>query len=543
MKVVAAEPISKNGLRLLAQQPEWVVVDPAQYAQSPDTHLADADALIVRSAVYVDAALLEKAPKLRVIGRAGVGVDNIDVEAATRRGIVVMNTPGANAVAVAELTIGLMISLARHLSRADASTRAGKWEKKIFQGTELRGKELGILGLGRIGVEVARRAKALGMNISAHDPYVSPALARDLGIKLASLDDLYARADYLSLHLGLTPQTHGIINAESLAKMKKGVRIVNCARGELIDDKALCEALCSGQVAAAALDVFTQEPPKGSPLLELPNVIATPHIGASTAEAQDAVGVQLAEQIREYLSHGVVQNAVNVTSLTEVEFRQLSPYIDLARRMASLLAQLMDAKLNLEEIRVGYEGAVGEWKTSLLRDSAVAGVLQSGSQEVVNIVNAAAVAATRGVSIREDSPSEEERGPINALRLSLKGNGTTLHARGTVIHRRFPRIIELNGIEIESPLEGHLVVFANKDLPGAIGGIGTILGKHSINIARFSLGREANGVHPMPGQAATFETACNAMAIVQTDSPVPHSILEEIRGKVAAVMGAKSIYL
>ncbi len=543
MKVVAAEPISKNGLRLLAQQPGWEVVDPSQYAQSSASHLSDADGLIVRSAVYVDTALLEKAPKLRVIGRAGVGVDNIDVEAATRRGIVVMNTPGANAVAVAELTIGLMISLARHLPRADASTRAGKWEKKSFQGTELRGKELGILGLGRIGVEVAKRAKALGMNISAHDPYVSPALARDLGIKLASLDDLYARADYLSLHLGLTPQTQGMINAESLAKMKKGVRIVNCARGELVDDRALCAALGSGQVAAAALDVFSEEPPKGSPLLDLPNVIATPHIGASTAEAQDAVGVQLAEQIIEYLSHGVVQNAVNVTSLTEVEYRQLSPYIDLARRMASLLAQLLDDNLNLEEIRVGYEGAVGEWKTGLLRDSAVAGVLQSGSHEVVNIVNAAAVAATRGVSIREDSPAEEDRGPINALRLSLKGNGTTLHARGTVIHQRFPRIIELNGIEIESPLEGHLVVFANKDLPGAIGGIGTILGRHGINIARFSLGREGNGGHPAQGRQADFATARNAMAIVQTDSPVPNAVLEEIRGKVAAVMAAKAIYL
>jgi D-3-phosphoglycerate dehydrogenase len=543
MKVVAAEPISKNGLRLLAQQAAWEVVDPAQYAQSPDSHLKDADALIVRSAVYVDAALLEKAPKLRVIGRAGVGVDNIDVEAATRRGIVVMNTPGANAVAVAELTIGLMISLARHLSRADASTRAGKWEKKIFQGTELRGKELGILGLGRIGVEVAKRAKALGMNISAHDPYVSPALARDLGIKLASLDDLYARADYLSLHLGLTPQTQGMINADSLAKMKKGVRIVNCARGELVDDRALCAALSSGQAAAAAIDVFTQEPPKGSPLLELPNVIATPHIGASTAEAQDAVGVQLAEQIIEYLSHGVVQNAVNVTSLTEVEYRQLAPYIDLARRMASLLAQLLDDNLNLEEIRVGYEGAVREWKTGLLRDSAVAGVLQSGSQEVVNIVNAAAVAATRGVSIREDSPSQEDHGPINAVRLSLKGNGATLRARGTVVHQKFPRIIELNGIEIESPLEGHLVVFANKDLPGAIGGIGTILGRHGINIARFSLGREGNGDHPEPGKKADFATARNAMAIVQTDSPVPNAVLDEIRGKIAAVMAAKSIYL
>jgi D-3-phosphoglycerate dehydrogenase len=275
-----------------------------------------------------------------------------------------------------------------------------------------------------------------------------------------------------------------MINAEALAKVKKGVRIVNCARGELVDELALCEAMRSGHVAGAALDVFVQEPPKESPLLELPNLIATPHIGASTAEAQNAVGVQLAEQVREYLKNGVVQNAVNVPSLTEVEYQQLHPYLDLARRMASLLAQLMDSDLNLEEIRVGYEGNVGEWKTAVLRDSAVAGVLQCGSQEVVNIVNAATVAATRGISIREDSASESA-GQINAVRLSLKGNGTTLQARGTVVHKRFPRIIELNGIDIESPLEGHLVVFSNQDLPGVIGGIGTILGQHGINIARW----------------------------------------------------------
>ncbi len=538
MKIVIAEPVSKAGMQLLAQEKGWQVIDPGQYQEA---HLRDADALIVRSAVYVDAAMLEKAPKLRVIGRAGVGVDNIDVEAATRRGIVVMNTPGANAVAVAELAIGQMISLARHLSRADASTRAGKWEKKTFQGTELRGKELGILGLGRIGVEVAKRAKAMGMTVSAHDPYVSPALARDLGLRLCSLDDLYAGSDYLSLHLGLTPQTQGMINAEALAKMKKGVRILNCARGELVDELALCEAMRSGHVAGAALDVFVQEPPKESPLLELPNLIATPHIGASTAEAQNAVGVQLAEQVREYLKNGVVQNAVNVPSLTEVEYQQLHPYLDLARRMASLLAQLMDSDLNLEEIRVGYEGNVGGWKTAVIRDSAVAGVLQCGSQEVVNIVNAATVAATRGISIREDSASESA-GQINGVRLSLKGNGTTLQARGTVVHGRSPRIIELNGIDIESPLEGHLVVFSNQDLPGVIGGIGTLLGQHGINIARFSLGREPDA--PLaPAGTRDEKPVRRAMAIVQTDTAVPNVVLVDIRGKISAVKGARSIYL
>ena len=339
MKIVLAEKVSPATLAVFAAEPGWEVLTHDQLPDGLPAALADADALVVRSAVQADDALMAHAPKLRVIGRAGVGVDNIDAEAATRRGIVVMNTPGANAVAVAELTIGLMLALARKVSAANASMHAGKWEKKILQGSELRGKTLGILGLGRIGLEVARRAKGFGMEIIGSDPFVSAAVARENGIKLVTLDELLAGSDYLTLHVGLTPQTTGVINAKTLATMKKGVRIVNCARGELIDDAALVEALKSGQVAGAALDVFAVEPLKDSPYAAMDNVILTPHIAGSTGEAQEAVGIQIARQVRDYLKLGVVQNAVNLPSLSHEEYVVLAPYIDLAGRLGSFLAQ------------------------------------------------------------------------------------------------------------------------------------------------------------------------------------------------------------
>jgi D-3-phosphoglycerate dehydrogenase len=304
-----------------------------------------ADALIVRSAVEVDAALLAHAKKLRVIGRAGVGVDNIDLDAATRQGIAVMNTPGANAVAVAEHTLGMMLAMARHLCRADALLHAGRWEKKSLQGTELRGKTLGIAGLGRIGMEVARRARAFEVEIVGHDPFVSVGVAKEQGIRLASLDELYAAADYITLHVGLTPQTTGMINEAAIKKMKKGVRLVNCARGELVNEADLAEALKQGHVAAAALDVFAEEPLQQSPLLAMANVILTPHIGGQTVEAQEAVGVQIARQVREYLKHGVIQNAVNVPSVSAEEYAEMQPYIVLAERMGAFLAQISEGSI------------------------------------------------------------------------------------------------------------------------------------------------------------------------------------------------------
>src|ERR1700722_14285689 len=364
------------------QEPGWTVLTADQLDGKLEQHLETADALIVRSAVQADAKLLEHAKKLRVIGRAGVGVDNIDLEAATHKGIAVMNTPGANAVAVAEQTLGMMLSMARHLCLADSLMHAGKWEKKSLQGTELRAKTLGIIGLGRVGMEVARRARAFGMELVGHDPFVSAAVAKEQGIRLAGLDELYAAADYITLHVGLTPQKTGMINESSIAKMKKGVRLVNCARGELVNEGDLAAALKTKQVAAAALDVFVEEPLKNSPLTALDNVILTPHVGGSTFEAQEAVGVQIAQQVKEYLKHGVIQNAVNVPSVSHDEYLELQPYIVLAERLGTFLAQVSEGAL--ERISLSYTGHIAEWKTELVRNAAIKGILNETLEEKAN---------------------------------------------------------------------------------------------------------------------------------------------------------------
>jgi D-3-phosphoglycerate dehydrogenase len=513
MKIVLAEKVSPATLAVLAAEPGWEVLTHDKLSDGLAAALADADALVVRSAVQVDDALMEKAPRLRVIGRAGVGVDNIDADAATRRGIVVMNTPGANAVAVAELTIGLMLALARKVPAANASMHAGKWEKKSLQGAELKGKTLGILGLGRVGLEVARRARAFGLELVGSDPFVSPAVARENGISLVSLDELFGKADYLTLHVGLTPQTTGIINAKTLAGMKKGVRIINCARGELVEDAALAEALTGGQVAGAALDVFSEEPPRNSAYAGLDNVILTPHIAGSTAEAQEAVGIQIARQVREYLKLGVVQNAVNVPSLTHEEYVQLAPYIDLAERLGAFLAQA--GKGGIEAIQVVYGGALTEAKTELVRNSAIAGLLQGS--ENVNRINAAAVAEERGIRVHEQKHESHRGGAATMLAVELHTTSGASHATATVIHGEQPRLLEFDGIDVEAPLEGTLIVCRNVDVPGVIGKIGTILGEYGVNIGNFALGRDRSGVKPV-----------HALAVVQVDPPVPQAVLEAL---------------
>jgi D-3-phosphoglycerate dehydrogenase len=527
MKIVLAEKVSPATLAVFAAEPGWEVKTHDQLPEGLAAALADADALVVRSAVQVDDALMEKAPKLRVIGRAGVGVDNIDAEAATRRGIVVMNTPGANAVAVAELTIGLMLALARKLPAANASMHAGKWEKKNLQGAELRGKTLGILGLGRIGLEVAKRARGFGLEILGSDPFVSAAVAREAGIKLVTLDELIAGSDYLTLHVGLTPQTTGVINAKTLAKMKKGVRIINCARGELIEDTDLVAALKSGQVAGAALDVFAVEPPKESPYFELDNVILTPHVAGSTGEAQEAVGVQIACQVRDYLKLGVVQNAVNLPSLTHEEYKVLAPYIDMAGRLGAFLAQA--GKAGIESIDLVYGGALAEAKTELVRNAAIAGLLQGS--ENVNRINAAAVAGERGIRIHEEKTDTHRGGAASVLTVELHTAAGTSRASATVIHGEQPRLLEFDSIDIETPLEGNLLVCRNFDVPGVIGKIGTILGQQGVNIANFALGRERAGAKPV-----------KALAVVQVDAPVSDTVLEAL-ATIEALLEAKPVHL
>ena len=529
MKVVVAEKISSSAVDLL-REPSWTIVTPDQLNGDLSSQLEAADALIVRSAVQVDESLLEHAGKLRVIGRAGVGVDNIDLDAATRKGIAVMNTPGANAVAVAEHAVAMMLAMARHLCRADRLMHQGKWEKKSLQGTELRGKTLGVVGLGRVGMEVARRARAFGMAVIAHDPFVSPLVAKEQGIQMCDMDGIYSASDYITLHLGLTPQTTAMINAGSIKKMKRGVRLVNCARGELVLESDLETALSEGQVAAAALDVFCEEPLKNSRLQAMENVILTPHIGGSTHEAQEAVGYQIALQVKEYLKDGVIQNAVNVPSVSHDEYIELQPYIILAERLGAFVAQASDGALR--EISLRYSGHIAEWKTELIRNAAIKGILNQALEEKANLVNAAAIAESRGVAVHEArKPKSSKGGAGSVLSLLLRTSVEERLIAGAVLHARAPRILNIDGIDIEAPLERNLIYLRNRDVPGVVGQIGTILGQHNINIADFSLGRRSGDGN-----------ANEAVAVVHIDDRVPDAVLSELK-MLPAIHQAKAITL
>ena len=540
MKIVIAEKVSPATLAILRGEPGWdVVTADAIPAGGLPTALADADALIVRSAVQADAELLAHAPKLRLIGRAGVGVDNIDTAEATRRGIVVMNTPGANAVAVAELTLGLMIAMARSIPRANAGMHEGKWEKKTLQGTELRGKTLGIVGLGRIGLEVARRAKAFGMTLIGYDPFVAPVIARENDVTLVGINEIFEESDYLSLHVGLTPQTEGLINAMSLAIMKPGVRLVNCARGELIVDEALVEALKSGHVAGAALDVFRAEPLKNSPYFDLPSVLLSPHVAGSTDEAQEAIGIQLANQVRDYLKLGVVQNAVNVASLSEEEYAEVSPYIEMASRLGQFLAQAMGSEGlgNVESLTLNFNGRLAQMKTDLIRNAAIAGLLQGS--EGVNRINAAAAASERGIRLQENKREHVPGGTGATLRIIAHTAAGDSAVTGTVLHGTSPRLMRYDGIDVEAELTGTLIVVRNNDVPGVIGRIGTVLGEAKLNIANFALGRKrSEGGKP----------GMQAVAVVQIDgvqSASPTEIakaLDELR-TVEAITSVRVVEL
>jgi len=542
MKIVLAEKVSPATLAVLQQESGWNCITSDQIAKLPGTlneALADADALIVRSAVQVDAALLASAPKLRVIGRAGVGVDNIDIAAATHSGIVVMNTPGANAVAVAELTLGLMISMARSIPRANTTMHAGKWDKKSLQGQELRGKTLGIVGLGRIGLEVARRASAFGMNILGFDPFVAPVIARENNVTLVPIDEIFKSSDYLTLHVGLTTQTEGLINKNSLAIMKKGIRIINCARGELIVEAALAEAIASGHVAGAALDVFRQEPLKDSPFFNLDNVLLSPHIAGATDEAQEAIGIQLAMQVRDYLKLGVVQNAVNLPSLSHEEYIEVAPYIEMAERLGHFLSHATPG--NLENIQITYTGRIAAGKTDLIRNAAIAGIFSNTEDSPehatqANRINAAAIAAERGIRIQEDKKEFTTGGAGSVLKLTLHSSEGDASASATVLHGTSPRLLTYDGIDIEAPLHGTLVAIRNHDVPGVIGRIGTILGDNGVNIANFALGRATRSQRVPQGQA---------LAVVQIDVPnaaVANAAVEALR-KVEAIANVRLVEL
>jgi D-3-phosphoglycerate dehydrogenase / 2-oxoglutarate reductase len=512
VKIIVADKISERGLALL-REGGWEVVIPS--AAALPAELADADALVVRSATKVTAALLEKAARLKVIGRAGVGVDNVDVEAATRRGILVMNTPGGNAVSVAEHTIALMLGLARAVPQANASIQAGRWEKSSFSGMELRAKTLGLVGLGRVGTEVARRARALEMKVLAYDPYVTPAAAREVEVELVPLDELLGQSDVISLHTSLSTLTEKMIDAPAIGKMKRGARLINCARGELIDEAALAEALRSGKLAGAAVDTFAEEPPKNSPLVGLPNLIATPHIAGSTAEAQEEVGTAIGQQVRDYLADGLIRNAVNMPALSPDQYRRLRPYLELGERLGSFVAQAAPSR-SFHRVRIQYAGEPAELGSHVIRSAVLAGALNSVLDEKVNLVNAAEEAASRGIMV-EETTRRRERGYPNTIEVMIADGGREFSLEGTVAQDGSARILALDGIALEAPLEGTLLLTRNIDVPGVIGRIGTALGSLGINIATFALGRRAPG-------------GSEALALVGLDGSVTASVVQEILG-------------
>ncbi len=513
MKILVAELLAPAAVDLLRAQNGWnvVVSDPKNYA----AHLADADALLVRSAVKVTKEVLAAAPKLRVIGRAGVGVDNVDLPAATQAGVLVMNTPGGNAVSVAEHTLALMLSMARSVPQASSSTKAGKWEKKIFLGTELRGKTLGIVGLGSIGREVIKRARPFEMRIIGHDPYISSQSARDLGIELVSLQDLYRQSDYITLHVAFTPETDHMLNAEAFAQMKDGVRLVNCARGELVDQAALETAIANGAVAGAALDVFETEPPGEIPLFKLQPVVATPHIAGSTEEAQEIVGIRIVEQLVDYLKSGVALNAVNMPALTLEQYRTLEPYVDLAERLGLFLSHI--APENAHTIRLIYFGRLAENNTQILRNAGLAGVLSRSMEHRANVVNAMQIATQRGFRVVEQLEPGESH--MDSIRMELESDAGSFSAVGAVVLDK-PRLLQVEGISCEATLDGYLMYSKNEDVPGVIGYLGTILGQNGVNIANFALGRQES-------KTASAQPLI-AISIIETDEPVSDSLISQL---------------
>jgi D-3-phosphoglycerate dehydrogenase len=527
MRIVVADDLPASAVDLLRREPGWTV--DAKSGRTSDelaVDLAGADALVVRSATRVDARLLEAAHKLKVVARAGTGVDNVDLDAASARGIVVMNAPGANSISVAEHALALMLAAARAIPRADASMKEGRWTKKGLLGAELRGKTLGVVGLGRIGQAVASRALGFGMSVVAHDPYIAAHVAQDLGVELLALDELCARADYITLHLPSTPATRHLFDAARLSRCKPGVRIVNTSRGDLIDEGALADAIESGHVAGAGLDVFEVEPPADTRLTMLSQVVATPHIAASTLEAQELVGLETVTSVRDFLRDGIVRNAVNFPAVSAEEFRRLQPALRLAEALGSLAGQLEEARTHAVGVR--YYGALADAPGDLLTSAVLLGLFRRMLASGISLVNARAVASGRGVEVVE-SRSTRPRDFTTLISVKLHTSAGERWVEGAVFEPGTPRLVLVDGVAVEAPLEGTLIVLCNEDRPGVIGEVGTILGRHRINIGSFALGRGPAG----------------AVGVVNVDAPggdIDPQVVKEIR-RTPAVRSAVIVKL
>jgi D-3-phosphoglycerate dehydrogenase len=512
-RVLVREEIAEAGVRLLQERFDVDVDGGSDLAETLDRY----DAIIIRSATKMTADLIERGERLKVIGRAGVGIDNVDVEAATRRGIVVANAPESTVISAAEHTIGLLVAMTRNIPQAHAALKQGRWERKTYGGVELADKTLGVLGFGRIGQQVARRAGGLGMRVVAHDPFVAPDRFRELGVeRVESADDVYAAADFITLHLPLTEETRRSIGAEAFAKMRDGVRIVNAARGELLDEEALLDALHAGKVGGAALDVFSAEPYSG-PLLELDNVVATPHLAASTEEAQDRAGVIIAEQVAAALEGGLVTNAVNIPVIGAEDLEVLGAYIPLAAKLGRLAMELAESRV--EELRLTYFGALAQYDTRLLTVAALNGAFQGRSDQPVNYVNAPVIAAEQGVEVREER-RRASRDFTNLVRVEAVADGQSARVAGTTIgndNRLW--LVSALGFELEMELAPLLVFFRYDDVPGVIGRVGTLFGEAGVNIANMTVSRTRRG-----GQA---------LMALSIDSPAPPELEALLRAEFA----------
>jgi D-3-phosphoglycerate dehydrogenase len=512
-KVLVSDKLSETAVQIFRDRGIDVTFDPS-IGKDKDRLLeviGDYDGLAIRSATKVTEKVIAAAKNLKVVGRAGIGVDNVDIPTASKKGIIVMNTPFGNSITTAEHAIAMMFAVARQIPEANASTHGGKWEKSRFMGVELTGKTLGVIGAGNIGSIVISRALGLKMKVLAYDPFLSDERAKEIGATKVELDEMLEKADFITLHVPFTEKTANILSAENLAKTKKGVRIVNCARGGLVDEAALAELLKSGHIAGAAFDVFQQEPATENPLFNLPNVVATPHLGASTTEAQENVALQVAEQMSDYLLTGAVSNALNMPSVTAEEAAVMGPWLKLAEHLGSFVGQLTDEAI--EEIEIVYNGLVKDMNLKALNCAAIAGVLKATNPEV-NMVSAPVIARERGIEL--STTTQDKTGVFDGyIRLVVKTEAKTRSIAGTVFSDGKPRFIQIKGINIDAEIGAHMLYTTNEDVPGIIGTLGQTMGENGVNIANFTLGRQGAGME--------------AIALLYLDAQPPGHVLEKLK--------------
>jgi len=525
LKILISDNISKKCIDILKKSGLEVDVKTGMKPAELKACIGDYHGIIIRSATKLTSDIIDAAANLKVIGRAGSGLDNVDKTAATKKGIVVMNTPGGNTITTAEHTFALLVSLCRKIPQATMSMREGKWEKKKFLGVELFHKTLGIIGIGNIGSQVAKRAQGFSMNVIAYDPFLSEEKAGEMGVEKVNLHDVFKRSDFITIHTPLTAETKNLINKKTLTEMKKGVRIINCARGGIINEKDLYHALVEGKVAGAALDVFEKEPPDNNPLLSLDNVISTPHLGAATKEAQENVAIAVAEQVVDYLINGTIRNAVNFPSIPSDQVARLRPYIDLAEKLGSFGAQLIEG--GVTEISIEYQGDASEINTEPVTIAAIKGFLTPILEETVNFINAPVIAKERGIEVKEIK-SADAGDYQSMLAIRLKVAGSERYIAGTLFSKKDPRIVFIDTFKVEIVPFGELLFIYNNDKPGVIGSIGMLLSKNNINIARMHFGRETQGG--------------TAISVVTIDTPATPQIIEDIK-KLPNILSIKQMSL